>query len=251
MAAGANPKKITIPRKNTRAKDKDLNQNDADINWRAIEDWANNLNPILQLIAGANITLTPADGLGPTVEIAASGGGGGGGGNANLILISGADSAEFGSQLVFLGPSEPTTFGFSWWPVFDNSSGADRFYTPASNWIVAVLAGESVCVFPEVRGPFFTGGPIGISFQIQTWAINETNVVIYQTNPISFTSGMNYQTQDTDYTLIVNGGGDIVLTAGSGTTGNGLVSQAGGFYIASVTTQVTIPTGTTMTGDGF
>ena len=37
----ANPKKLSIPRKNTRPKSADLNQEDADINWRAIEEWAN------------------------------------------------------------------------------------------------------------------------------------------------------------------------------------------------------------------
>ena len=218
---------------------------------REIEMWANE-GIVRSLHAGSGITLNPSTGVDTGTGITISSSGGGGGANANAILVAGGDSAEYGSQLVFLGESTPNTLGFSYWPLFDNSSGADRFYTPASNWIIAVLAGESVCFLPEFRAPFFTGGPIGVTFQMQTWSINETNVVIYQTNPINFTSGMTYQTQNTDYVLIVNGGGDITLTAGSGFTGNGLVSATNGaFYIASVTTEVAIPTGTTMTGDAF
>jgi hypothetical protein len=237
-----NHQKLIVTGKNKKA-------DDYGTDMRQIEQWANE-GIVRSLHAGSGITLNPSTGVdtGTGITISSSGGGGGGA-NANLLLTSGADIFQFGAQLVFLGSSEPTTFGQSWWPMFDNSSGADRFYTPASNWIVAVLGGQSVCVFPQVDAPFFTGGPIGISFQMQTWAINETNVAIYQTNPINFTSGMTYQTQNTDFTLIVNGGGDIVLTAGSGAHANGLVSTAGGFYIASVTTQVTIPTGTAMTGD--
>ena len=217
---------------------------------RTIEQWANE-GIVRSLHAGSGITLSPSTGVdtGTGITISSSGGGGG---SANGILVATADVNEFGHQLVYLGPSTPTTVGFSYWTFFDNSTGANRFSTPASNWIVAVLAGESVCVFPEFRSPYFTGGPISVFFQMQTWAINETNVAIYQTNPITFTSGMTYQTQASDYILIVNGGGDITLTPGSGLSGNGLVSATNGaFYIASVTTQVTIPTGTTMTGDGF
>jgi hypothetical protein len=242
--ATLNQQKLIIPNKNYQG-----GSDPYATDMRQIEMWAN-AGIIRKLIAGSGVTILNPTGPNPTISAA----GGGGGANANMILLSGADSAQwgFGGQLVFLGPSDPATFGFSYWPIFDNATGANRFYTPASNWIVAILAGQSVCIFPEVRMAFFTGGPISVEFQIATWAINETNVAVYQTGPINFTSGMTYQTQDTDYSLLINGGGDITLTAGSGTTGNGLVSAtSGAFYIASVTCQVTVPTGTTMTGDAF
>lgn len=41
MATGTN-KKLFIPRKNTQPSKGPANQNDQDINWRSLEDWANN-----------------------------------------------------------------------------------------------------------------------------------------------------------------------------------------------------------------
>jgi hypothetical protein len=66
-------KDLFVPRKtNNKA-----HQPDYGTDMRTIEVWANTV-PITQLVAGANITLTPANGQGSTITIAASGGGGGG-----------------------------------------------------------------------------------------------------------------------------------------------------------------------------
>lgn len=63
-------KNLFIPRK-------DKGSPDYGTDMRAIERWCNSI-PITELVAGSNITLTPSNGQGSTVEISASGGGGGG-----------------------------------------------------------------------------------------------------------------------------------------------------------------------------
>lgn len=66
---------LLIPRKTQ----KPVQQPDYGTDMRAIEQWAMQVakqNPIIELVAGTGITLNPTDGLGPTVEISASGTGG-------------------------------------------------------------------------------------------------------------------------------------------------------------------------------
>jgi hypothetical protein len=75
MALISSVRNLFIPRKATTGK---VGQPDYGTDMRAIEKWANSI-PITELVAGSNITLTPSNGQGSTVEIAASGGGGGGG----------------------------------------------------------------------------------------------------------------------------------------------------------------------------
>lgn len=60
---------LFIPRKTQNP----VQQPDYGTDMRAIETWAKNV--IVQLTAGSGITLTPSGGVGPVVEIAASGGG--------------------------------------------------------------------------------------------------------------------------------------------------------------------------------
>jgi hypothetical protein len=240
----ANPKKLQIPRKNRKGKDDSLNQEDADVNWRAIEQWANGLNPIFQLLAGTGITLTPSDGLGPTVEITSTGGSGAVLGHSTLN--SGPDFFQINAQAVFLGPTDQINTYFSYLDLQDGGTSGS-FNTTASSWIVAVIGGQSVCLYPAFIAPAYTGGGIQILFQIQTWAINETNVAIYNAGPISVASGATYQSVFADFTLVHNAGGDISLVAGSGSTGVGLVSAAGGFYIASTTLTILVNAGTVFT----
>lgn len=64
---------------------------------------------------------------------------------------------------------------------------------------------------------------------------------------ITFTSGETYQTQDTDFDYGSSTGGDLTLTAGTGQSGNGLVSGSGGIYFGGVSGYFVCAPGTTFT----
>jgi len=67
------------------------------------------------------------------------------------------------------------------------------------------------------------------------------------TSPFTMTSGENYQTVAADWTVDWNNGGDLTMTAGTGDTGNGLVSSAAtATYLAGVWGEV-LYTGATFT----
>jgi hypothetical protein len=226
-----NQNRLIITGKNKKA-------SDYGTDMRTIEQWAN----ARHLQAGSGITITNPDAPNPTIS--ATGGGGSVMGHATLS--SGPDFAEINSQAVFLGPTDQTNTYFSYQYLQSNSSGSAVFNTMASSWIVAVIAGEAVIIFPSFTAPTFTGGPLSVQFQLQTWSIAETNIAIY-TATHSFTSGATYQLLNTDLTLVVNGGGDLHIVAGGGDTGTGVVSTAGGFYIAGVTVTISTPSPTTFT----
>lgn len=250
MPTNANPKKLQIPKKNTRPKDQDLNQNDADINWRAIEGWANGLNPILQLTAGPGITLTPSDGEGPTVEIASTGGG-------STYNMFGAQAGEDSANTtipMWLSGVDPDSAGLiTSFPIFSPQiSGGPFTYSFGISYITFPTAGQSVMFLPYNQFPLvYTGGAVGSAWQMTTLALDFSN--FYTTSianvPIPSGSG-SFQLTDTDFAPLVPivGGGDISLVAGSGTSGNGLVSAAGGkTYFTSLIGSVTAAFGTVFT----
>jgi hypothetical protein len=242
MPQNANPKKLFIPRKNTKPKDKDLNQNDADINWRAIENWANDLNPILQLIAGSGITLNPTDGLGPTVTISSTGGGGT---PSSVTLQASCDSNDIPATMLPLGPSDFTNPGNSYWPIWTNTSGGTAHFSIGAGWMTDVNAGDSVNIFPYVAIPPFTGGPIGVQIIFWAAAFDLSNYINYS-GFHSFVAPTTYQFVAGDFVFQAGGGADLSLVAGAGTSGVGLVSAAGSIvYWAGVGGVVSVPTGTT------
>ena len=233
-----NHQKLIIPGKNQQASDygKDM---------RELERWANE-GIVRSLHAGSGITLNPSTGVDTGTGITISASGGGGSVLGHCTLESGPDFAEINSQAVFLGPTGLSNTYFSYQDLQSNSGASAVFYTMASSWIVAVLAGESVCIFPTFFAPAFTGGPLFVEFQLMMWSIAETNVAIFQATH-SFTTTASYQLQNTDLATIVNGGGDLSIVAGGGDTGTGIVSAAGGFYIVGVTLEISVPSPTTFT----
>lgn len=114
--------RLLIPRKGS-AQTEDL-----DTNWRAIERWAQNVGGIIEIVAGANVTVT--DGFGPVVTIAASGGGGG------YASLTGPGQTVTPGALTQAGPftvdgdfgvsDSPTTFAVTTSGIAGNTSGGSR-----------------------------------------------------------------------------------------------------------------------------
>lgn len=226
-----NQNKLIVTGKNKKA-------SDYATDMRTIEQWAN----ARHLQAGSGITIINPDAPNPTIS--ASGGG------ATVLghctLSSGPDFAQINSQAVFLGPTDEVNLYFSYLDV-QSTGGSGVFNTMASSWIVAVIGGQSIDLFPAFSAPAYSSGLVSVEFQMQAWAINETNVAIYTAGPINVASGATYQSVAADFTLVHNAGGDLSLVPGAGVTGVGLVSAAGGFYIASITCTVIVSAGTTFT----
>lgn len=244
MAVAPNHKKLIIPKKQMPKAHAGYSDD-----MRTIEQWANDqVNGVSQLIAGTNITLDPTSGEG-VVTINASGGGGGGA-PGFLELIAGPDISTINAEALMLGPSNqqgPGVVAESVWPLFSNASGSDQTYQFVPSWFVIASGGTSIVFLPQVTAPAFTGGTgdISIQFIIECASTDWSNFAEYSTGATLLASGATLQPPITDYS-IVNTASDIVLTAGPGFSGNGLVTQGSGLpYLASTSLYVTVPTGTT------
>jgi hypothetical protein len=222
---------------------------------QTLETWAK--QPIQQLIAGSGITLTPSSGLasnttgGPNpITIAATGGGS----SVNVgagSLIAQPDDNEMSISFFFpFTSNDHDVEGVSYWYAFSNPS-AIRKLNIESSWMIIVNSGDSVNIFPTITVPAFTGGTGFVSFQFWFWAADATfaNYAVYAGGGAhALASGVTYQYTAGDMTLQHTSSTDISLVAGSGNTGVGLVSAAGGItYWAGVVGALAVPAGTTFT----
>ena len=189
---------------------------------RQIEMWAKGLKAgtapsFLQIFAGPDDNANPS-----TVNWLGSGG------NSTGVL-TGNDNQSFV-------------------PLFSNSTGHDVFYSFGSAWMALINNTLSACFFPMLVAPTFTGGPIEVSLQI-----NAANAAMTQyflapnTTALFLTSGASAQFASGNYTGSFHVGTDLSLVAGTGQTGNGIVTSAvaSTVYWGGVSGYVKVPTGTT------
>jgi hypothetical protein len=218
---------------------------------RTIEQWANE-GIVRKLIAGSNITLTPSNGVdqGQGIEIAASGGGGGAlpayGG-----LTCGMDSSQY-PFAQWIGPTDPSFTNACQIGPLQQDEPTAVHYTFATSWITAVgIAGLSVLTLPEFSLPAFSNAgsnPILFTFYIGAWDFDTsfTNYAQYEGTVSIPVAGGSVQCTVGDLTAIEAASGDLSLVAGSGQSGNGLVSAGAGLsYIASISGAADVPAGTT------
>lgn len=243
MAVAPNQSKLIIPGKNSHGAHPGY-----DTDMRAIEIWAN-AQPkggVQQLIAGTNITLSPPDGEG-IVTINSTGGGGGGGTPALVTLIAEADDLLFPATFMPFSPYQNWTGvdGESHWPVWSNAGGGPVYYQIGASWMADVFGTLSANILPTFTMPAFTGGPLTISYTFWASTVDFANFATYEGVTPSLTTGETYQAVVGDLSLLSSGGADLTLTPGTGNSGNGLVSSAGGVYFAGVSGGIQIPAGTT------
>jgi hypothetical protein len=208
---------------------------------RTIEMWAREVGFIKEILGTGGITITNP--TGPTVTV--NGGGGGGVTPALVVLTAGPDSNDTPATFLPFGPSDYTTPGNSYWPVWSNSTGGTEIFSLGAGWMTIVNPGDAVNYFPYVAIPPFTGGPIGV--ELIFWAANVdfTNYINYVGNH-SFVAPVTYQFVAGDFVLQASGGADLSLVAGAGQSGVGLVSAAGSItYWAGIGGRLAVPTGTT------
>jgi hypothetical protein len=204
---------------------------------RTIEQWANE-GIVRKLIAGSGVTLSPSDGIdmGQGVEVSASGGGGT---NMGILTLSGGyDGLDDGPIWGVSAPSPTSDADVFMFPDAPRMGGPTNYSNGGFGWFVFSNAGLSVNLLPEIFVPAFTGATgLGVLVEMWAWSIDGTNGAHYYVNtgsPLDFASNTNYQLQPTDLVEDFNFGGDLTMTAGSGSSGNGLITASGIPYIASV-----------------
>lgn len=243
MGQALNHQKLIIPGKNSRGAHPGYSQ-DA----RAIEMWANE-GIVRKLIAGSGVTLNPSSGIDAGLGIEISASGGGGGGTPSLVtLIAGMDTNDYPFG-VFTMPTDPSTEGASYWPVWSNSTAAPVLYMMGASWFCIVNGGDSVNLLPTVTVPGFTGGPLTYELYMASADATFTNLAMYR-GTITLTTGATVQIASSALSAIPGGTatGDLSLVAGTGDSGNGFVSAAGGIsYWCSVVGRIAVPAGTTFT----
>ncbi len=245
MATLPSNRSLIIPGKNALGSDylKDM---------QTLEIWGR--QPIQQLIAGSGITLSPSSGLatdakgrGPNpVTISSSGGGGGVNPSAFADVYAGPeflnaiDANFWPLSTQVIGP-QFAGLGHTPVPCYNSPGGGfdtgDNFPVFGASWFTILSAGQSANIFPFLATPTFTGGAGDLIFNYYFWAVSTdfTNGMMcsFTTFVPSFTS-QQAVIGDLISTL-VSFGTDLTLTAGSGNTGNGLVSGgAGKPYFAGV-----------------
>lgn len=254
MSVPPNLQKLIIPGKNSSGAHPGY-ATDA----RTIEQWANE-GIVRKLIAGSGITLTPSSGVdaGTGIEIAASGGGGGGEpgimsmfalpessliGTPRLVYL-GADSTGNAGGTISLGQSD-----IALW----SNPPIGALYTFGVSWFVSLSYGgvgpaPSVNILPEFIAPAFTGGPLSLT--VNMGATNMANTQAFHAEgAFSLTTGQDYQTQTTDYSLTSNIGTHLSFVNGSGQNGNGIVlsTASADQFLCSIWGDVTVPLTTTIT----
>lgn len=244
MAVAPNHQKLIVPGKNSQGGNAGYATD-----MRTIEQWANE-GIVRKLIAGSGITLDPSSGVdaGQGIEITSSGGGGSTP-PGFLKLISGPDGAELLATALIFGPSDPGHPDTSWWQLFSNPGAFIVDQTIGSGWFVAANGGESASILPEVDTPAFTGGSgtIGFDLVIAAAALDYSNYLIAESSSVLVGPSTHYQFLDTDFSVLSSGPGDFALTAGSGESGNGIVTAGGVIALGCMYGTVSIPAGTTFT----
>ena len=244
------PKRLFVPRKT----DPNAHQPGYGQDMRAIEAF----NPINKLVAGSGVTLTPSNGEGPQVEIAASGGAGI---TSTLMSVNtGPDFADFPFNLLpFAGGWWQSTL-VSWIQLFNtgvNVSANPNFYhQPCGlSWLTNLGAGQTVCAFPSFGGVQFTTlNPSVNAIDIAEgfmWASNADFTSAIQcafTVPFgTMTSGVGFQIDTTTCTVNYTQGADLSLVPGTSGSGDGIVTAGGGPYFAGVSCYIGVPSQTTFT----
>lgn len=203
-----------------------------------------NFNPINKLVAGSGVTLNPADGSGPEVEISSSGGGGG---SSVGMLLTDCGMESLGDNTdnnggIFLGvgfdqafPNTLTTYLIS--P--NGTVGANQIKFGFAWAISNPGTGGAISLLPKFYAPDFTGATdINISAVILgAMSTDNTNQAKWVAEgPFAIPSGGTYQTLNTDFTNeFINGTDTGALAAGSGDSGNGIVSNGANLtYLGSM-----------------
>jgi hypothetical protein len=223
---------------------------------RTIEQWANE-GIVRKIIAGTNVTTSPADGVDEGQGVTINATGGGGGATPGYGVLTAMMDEELWPFALFLGATGTSSEGsyqlgplYGTYPLGTPSEAEGFFF--GTSWVVETgEGGLSVNVLPIWDMPSFTNAgsdPIEIEFFFGATDLSGsfTNYGVYE-GLVNLTSGESYQTQLTDLTPLFGGvSGDLSLVAGTGLSGNGLVSEGGSvLYLASVTGRVGIPAGTT------
>lgn len=226
-------KRLFIPRKT--AADA---HNGYGTDMRAIE----NFNPINKLIAGSGVTLLPADGTGPEVEISASGGGGGTGKWGLFQFQAGMDQtinpSIAGGGSIWMGEIDQPTAApqdvVKLVPPGNISSSSVFTFTFSMQWIVFPIAGASMVILPGFEAPNYTFGltEIKVACVLNAWSF-DSNQVMYAVTGSSPTivapPSTFVQTHLADYTVDDTVGADLTFTdVGGGTGGQGGFVTAGG-----------------------
>jgi hypothetical protein len=244
MPTKPNHQKLIVPGKNFHPSKQNYGQD-----MRTIEQWANE-GIVRKLIAGSGITLDPINGvdMGNGIEISSSGGGGSAVSVGTLVTNLMPDEFTLPGLFVNLGAFGPISpsgdIGEEDWQLI--ASGATGVHQHGqkimigTGWFTDVGAGTSVAILPQFAAPLMTGPLPGLNIVVIMAASDALfgNSLLYQSNNINLASGATYQLLDTDFNLLDSSGTDLVLTAGSGFSGNGLVSQGGGIYWAGISAQV-------------
>jgi hypothetical protein len=236
-----NLQKLIIPGKN----DKKVGY---PTDMRTIEQWANE-GIVRKLIAGSGITLDPSSGVdaGTGIEIASSGGSSSTD-TGFFITAMGMDANDWDSSGIYLGPAETQTNGQAFWPILDNTSASSpRHYDLFGSWMMEGNAGDSVCFLPILTSPDFTGhATLGYNIQIQAMDATLANLAIYNATG-TIAPSTTVQPASSTYSGFVLAGSDLVLTAGTGDSGNGLVTSGGGIvYWSSAQVEIIVSAGTTI-----
>jgi hypothetical protein len=187
--------------------------------------------------------------LGNGVEVIGSGGGGTSVGYFSMYAGPDVNAIELHAFYMGMGggqTSDALSELQSQIPVFSNATGSDVWVSFGAGWMTKAGVGESVNVLPEFTAPAFTGGPILVACEIAAGNAAMTNYAIF-TAGVDFTSTEDYQFQTTDFSTEGHAGGDLSFVNGSGQSGIGIVSAAGGVYWGGITGAFQIPDGTTFT----
>jgi hypothetical protein len=236
-----NHQKLIVTGKNAKASDygKDM---------RIIEQWANE-GIVRSLHAGSGITLNPATGVDTGTGITISAAGGSSLTYSFFTWTSGEDSANT-TPPVWLSGNDPGDIGATGLPLFSTgASGGPFTYTFGLSYITFPIAGQSVSYLPILNAIFYSSGSVSSTWQMTTLALDFSNFYTTTPNNVPIPTATPFQLTDTDFAPLVPvvGGGDISLVAGAGTSGNGLVSAAGGkTYFTSITGSVTVALNTTL-----
>jgi len=244
MPMPPNHQKLIVTGKNKKA-------TDYGTDMRTIEQWANE-GIVRSLHAGSGITLSPSTGVDTGTGITINSTGGGGGTSVGYFaMYAGPDGNAIELHAFYMGMGggqvdDALSNLQAQIPVFSNATGTTQWVSFGSGWMTKAGVGESVNVLPEFTAPAFTGGPILVACEIAAGNATMSNYAIF-TAGVSFTSTEDYQFQSTDFATEGHAGADLSLVNGSGQTGVGIVSAAGGVYWGGITGAFQIPTGTTFT----
>lgn len=206
-------------------------------------------NPINKLVAGSGVTLTPADGTGPQVEIAASGGGGGAAA-AMFYLGAGPDTSAFPVPISpgMSTAAYPGTFFDNFWPLFTNNSGGVQQFPVGSTWMVIVAGGVSINTLPQIIIPPYTSvSNIQVNLTYYALDFAFTNFAAYglrHTFPAgTFAAPTSFTFASTDAAVYFGPVGDPSLDPALG-----IISGAGFIpYMCGVDGYVATATGTVFT----